>query len=777
MQNLLTETVTILQKQHITDINGITQIQLVQIGSYPSRTRLLTQSELVNAGKPTAVAGRRFYFNSDVEILNDYVFEWDAKQWEVLGTDSVAGFGGNIDLLQVDTALVSQYEKLGFPFKFKGNWNALTNSPQLTNNSSLYDNGDAYLVVVEGEQFSTRFYYGDYIVFDGNKWIKVINPNNAPVISVNGQTGVVTLPIGEEVTFTGGNNVTIEGEYPNFEIIDESINATDAGNIVVSVVEAQLAPIIEELEGHIEDEDIHFKQEDINININQVEDLHDYISKYENIIDIKDEPTGFVNPDGVMITYNSSNRTIQLDGDTRAYYKGVLVEELVDGWISEPHDNATGTYFLQYNPDDGFTFNEPPSFKNILIALIYRDTVNFCIRECHGLMQWQVHQHLHETVGTYLRSGGDISDFTLISATATNRRPDISQTIIVDEDISSALSPLENKLYTRFNLSGANTANTTVDNTEIISVTGNQPNYNQFTGGNWVQTPFPVNAYGKIFVMAVPVTADADCQKLRYIFIQPQTVNTNLATIRAITPNSVNLGHISNALSEFTFIGEIIVRFQGGNWAIFEVNKLTGTRTSQISVQGNFLSTVATDDTIDGDGTTGNPLSVVYNYLTKINSTDVVGGYLQDKIVAGSGISIVEGTGDGEGTLIVTNTDKGSDVDLSSYALKTELKDAYNPYTKVYDSDNILIQMEDGNNILIQPDISGDEINLSFDENWLVNGTSDLVITFDLNGESIIPDLDVIDEDSWNDLEINETGITGTVWMKFGIGKWIVKGA
>jgi hypothetical protein len=48
----------------------------------------------------------------------------------------------------------------------------------------------------------------------------------------------------------------------------------------------------------------------------------------------------------------------------------------------------------------------------------------------------------------------------------------------------------------------------------------------------------------------------------------------------------------------------------------------------------------------------------------KINSEDVLSGYLQDKIVAGSGISIVEGTGDGEGTLLITNTDKGSSIDL-----------------------------------------------------------------------------------------------------------------
>jgi len=59
----------------------------------------------------------------------------------------------------------------------------------------------------------------------------------------------------------------------------------------------------------------------------------------------------------------------------------------------------------------------------------------------------------------------------------------------------------------------------------------------------------------------------------------------------------------------------------------------------------------------------------------KINEDDPLAGYLQNKLVAGSGISIVEGTGDGEGTLIVTNTDKGSDVDLSGLLPDSHLTD------------------------------------------------------------------------------------------------------
>jgi hypothetical protein len=59
----------------------------------------------------------------------------------------------------------------------------------------------------------------------------------------------------------------------------------------------------------------------------------------------------------------------------------------------------------------------------------------------------------------------------------------------------------------------------------------------------------------------------------------------------------------------------------------------------------------------------------------KYDVNDPVAGYLSDKILASSGISIVEGTGDEENILIVTNTDKGSDVDLSGLLPNSHLTD------------------------------------------------------------------------------------------------------
>lgn len=68
-----------------------------------------------------------------------------------------------------------------------------------------------------------------------------------------------------------------------------------------------------------------------------------------------------------------------------------------------------------------------------------------------------------------------------------------------------------------------------------------------------------------------------------------------------------------------------------------------------------------------------NPL-VNTDEKVKYNADDPTAGYLADKIVAGDGISITQGTGDNVNKVLVTNTDKGSDVDISDKVDKEEGK-------------------------------------------------------------------------------------------------------
>jgi len=327
------------------------------------------------------------------------------------------------------------------------------------------------------------------------------------------------------------------------------------------------------------------------------------------------EPTGFDRPDLVVVSYDSTDRKITLTGTGwKAYYRGVQVTALVNGWESAAHSEDDGEYFLYYNGTAFVWSTVAWGFDELMIAMVFRDTANFCLRECHGMMPWQVHRDFHKFRGTVLESGGDLAGFTLASTTATNRRPTINQTLIWDEDLPTTLPALATNAYAWLRLTSTNTANMTPDNAEIVNLDGNRPYWNEFTGGAWTDTLFAANEYGKIFVMAVPVTADAECQELRYVFVQPQTVSTTLSTIQALTPADVNLGHISTALSEFVYFGEIIIRWVAGgtnNWSLIEVNKLTGSKVFQASIPGgNFLSAVSSDATLEGSGTAGDPIGL-----------------------------------------------------------------------------------------------------------------------------------------------------------------------
>lgn len=77
--------------------------------------------------------------------------------------------------------------------EYKGNWDASSNSPTLAD--GVGNAGDVYRVNTAGTQDlgsgSQTFAVGDWVVYNGSIWEKSINSN--AVVSVNGQSGIVTL--------------------------------------------------------------------------------------------------------------------------------------------------------------------------------------------------------------------------------------------------------------------------------------------------------------------------------------------------------------------------------------------------------------------------------------------------------------------------------------------------------------------------------------------------------------------------------------------------------
>lgn len=356
------------------------------------------------------------------------------------------------------------------------------------------------------------------------------------------------------------------------------------------------------------------------------------------------DPTGFVYNNDIAISYNATTRKVTVTGSNlTALYRGKRVKALYNktSYESVAHDNVDGTYYLYHNGTD-FVFSTTPwDFSMLQIALVQVNSAGnykIALRECHGLMPYQTHDKFHNTVGSVLKSGGDISSYVQDSTVEADRRPNISSSVISDEDLDTAIASLTSKAYTLRYISGSSTQNIksyTLNSPEIVSVTGNRPNYNQIVNGNWTSTEFPNNAYGKVFVVGIPTTSDSDSSTYRYLFVQPQTVSTDLLTIQNVSPGSLVHGDIGMLLSEFVFIGEIIIRYANSNWNIISASKLTGGKLQQISTAGQYLSIVSTDSTLLGNGTPASPLGV-----DQINGAKVI--YDGTYFLAGSISAVVD---------------------------------------------------------------------------------------------------------------------------------------
>lgn len=341
------------------------------------------------------------------------------------------------------------------------------------------------------------------------------------------------------------------------------------------------------------------------------------------------EPTGFKDPELVVVTYDSAARTITLTGTVEAYYRGVQVSALTSGWVSPViPPGPTQGYFLYYDGANFVWSTTVWSFDTLHIAYVYYEsggTFRFAIRETHGLMPWQAHKRFHETIGTDLRSGGDLSSYVLASTAAADRRPDVASSVIADEDLETTNPALTSKSYTHLYLTSAGTSTFSTANAEILPVTGATPYYNQFTGGNWVQTAVPPAQYTMVFLVAVPTSADSGSQTYRYLWLQGQLAGT-LANAQAFDFHDMNIGQLSGLATEFVPIGKIILRNSGANWELTSVEKLTVTRVAASTAGGNYISSVETDSTLTGTGTPASPLSVVTTALSHNSLSGLQGG-------------------------------------------------------------------------------------------------------------------------------------------------------
>ena len=342
--------------------------------------------------------------------------------------------------------------------------------------------------------------------------------------------------------------------------------------------------------------------------------INDYVPR--TILSDSEDPTGFIAPEDVIVTGDSASRTITLTGTVKAYYQGTLVPVLSSGWTSPVHtDDPTKRYFLYYD-GNSISWNDSATlasdfYKNLLICWTFHNASGWVYqRECHSVMQHTTHREFHEVIGTYRQTGGTLSNYTLNSTTVANRRPTISEALIYDEDLPTINPALASGPYTQFWLSGSTGVGVFGTSDDIVPLNGNQPYYNQFNGTIWTQTPMSNNDFMSVWIVAVPMAADVESQKHRFIFVQGQSQSASLSEEQSLSPLDLRNG-LPVLTPESVFIGRIILKYQSSNWTLIEVEDITGTGRSQVaSPAGNYLSLVSTDDTINGNGTPASPLTI-----------------------------------------------------------------------------------------------------------------------------------------------------------------------
>lgn len=327
---------------------------------------------------------------------------------------------------------------------------------------------------------------------------------------------------------------------------------------------------------------------------------------------ITKEYTGFDDPTAITVSYNSTTRKITLTGTFSAYWQGVLIAELTDGWVSAAHTATNTSWYLYYNGTSFVWSTSPWTFDMLMIAYVYYGTSDkFGIRECHGMMDHHAHEEFHRTIGTYRESGGDLGGYTLNTTTIAERRPSVGLCYVHDEDIRSAISALEDGgPYTQLALASTGTSTFTTGAADIVPLSGNQPYYNSYSAPNWGQTLMSNNTYMTVWLVAAPTTADTASLAYRYLWVQGQS-NGSLVSQQSYQFGSMNLGQLATLYTEFVAIMKIIIKYSASNWTIYSVETLPGTRLNNTTAPaGSYLSSVTATSPLSGSGTVADPLVV-----------------------------------------------------------------------------------------------------------------------------------------------------------------------
>jgi len=383
--------------------------------------------------------------------------------------------------------------------------------------------------------------------------------------------------------------------------------------------------------------------------------------------------------DDITLSFDDSTMALTVSASTGSHEFWVQgVKYTKTGPTSAAITDTEGEWYFTYNTSGNLTASQTAwEIENedaVLIANGYWDAtnneMNFLGMELHSFsMPTITHYHLHEVVGTLYEEGlgiTDNADGTLDISGGQLHDEDIS--IIITDDIGSGfwdqvLSPAEMPIYYKDGASGnwRKVYNGTSTTYFTYQDGGDNPYWNQFTGGVWQLTASVNNNNTAWWILA---TNNID-EPVVIVMGQGAPNNTESTAINNNPINSLDLGDFGG--QEYKVIYRVMVKNTG---APYVTGTITDYRTAQ-SVGGTgptvndhgALNGLGDDDHIQYslvDGT--RPFTGVVGGITPVAASDLATkGYADAKTPGWTYTSIV-------------NTTSGTSVTLTSAIPTTALE-------------------------------------------------------------------------------------------------------
>jgi len=326
---------------------------------------------------------------------------------------------------------------------------------------------------------------------------------------------------------------------------------------------------------------------------------------------ITQEPGGFADPDNIVVSYDYTTREVTLThvSGTIVYYVDGVKYELASPWTSDPHTATDDEWFLA-DSGSGPTWSTTIwAFSHAQFAYVEYDSANsvyFCFRECHGLMQWQSHYELHEVIGTYRESGGAPTGGTYAiqpsSPTTADNTPGFDAATVDDEDLHTVIPAWLQGTYTTLHFTGSGATSFDTAATVPYRVGTTFPLINVYTGGAFSEVEASNNDYFNVWQILAPAASDTESQKYRVLMLQPQDVHSTLVGAQLEDFRGYYLGDFAAIAPEYVAYVKITYRTNSsytgatGRCRIEAISYITGSRASQV-VSGGVIYGQATTET------------------------------------------------------------------------------------------------------------------------------------------------------------------------------------